>query len=78
MALGDKDNNIHICIEYNGEQHYQPIDFFGGEASFQKQQERDARKEIYCLENNIVLIWIPYWQYDEIDNILFSLFENKK
>ena len=78
FVIFDKDNNIHICIEYNGEQHYQPIDFFGGEASFQKQQERDARKEIYCLENNIVLIWIPYWQYDEIDNILFSLFENKK
>lgn len=58
--------NIHekqIVIEYNGRQHYQPVDFFGGIEGFLKQQERDNIKKDYCLKNNIELIVIPW--YDE-------------
>ena len=52
-----------IVIEYNGRQHYQPVDFFGGIEGFLKQQERDNIKKDYCLKNNIELIVIPW--YDE-------------
>ena len=34
----------NILIEYNGEQHYRPIDYFGGEKQFEIQQEHDRRR----------------------------------
>ncbi len=48
------------AIEYNGIQHYQPIEWFGGNAGFQAQQERDLDKIEYCKNNDINLIIIPY------------------
>lgn len=68
FVILDKNNQIISCIEYNGEQHYNPIEFFGGEETFKKQQERDNRKIEYCKEHDIKLLWIPYWKYDEIDS----------
>lgn len=53
-------------IECQGEQHYRPIDFFGGEEQFKKQKEYDNKKIFYCKENNIKFIEIPYWDYDKI------------
>jgi hypothetical protein len=34
-----------IAIEYNGIQHYKPIEFFGGVEGYQKNIERDRRKQ---------------------------------
>jgi hypothetical protein len=47
-------------IEFDGQQHFYPIDHFGGEQQFQIQQERDNYKNQWCKENNIPLIRIPY------------------
>lgn len=55
--------SLSLGIEYQGQQHYQPIDFFGGEIGFQKVIERDKRKAEICKKNNIILI---YWKYNEI------------
>lgn len=61
-------NGILIkLIEFDGEQHYKPIAYFGGEEKFKIQQERDKRKNQYCKENNINLLRIPYWDYDKIN-----------
>src|ERR1035437_784319 len=51
---------LNTCIEYNGRQHYQSIDYFGGEKAFKSQQKRDAIKIKYCKVNNINLIIIRY------------------
>ena len=32
-----------IGVEYQGKQHFEPIEFFGGEESFIRNQERDYR-----------------------------------
>ena len=53
-------------IEYDGEQHFESIDFFGGEEKLKLQQERDERKNKWCKENNIRLIRIPYTEYDNL------------
>lgn len=58
-----EENGKRFAIEYNGQQHYEAVDFFGGEEALQKQQQRDREKEKFCKENNIELIIIPY--YDE-------------
>ena len=55
--------NVKYAIEYNGIQHYEETSFF--RASLAEQQKRDATKKMYCEENNIQLIIIPYWLSDE-------------
>lgn len=77
FVIFDNQNNIKKCIEYNGEQHYKPIELFGGEKAFQKQKERDERKRKWCKKNNIELLEIPYIDYDNISlEYLFSDFPN--
>lgn len=63
-----------LClIEYDGEQHFKPVEFFGGKEAFQKQQERDQKKNKWCKENNIPLLRIPYTDYEQLDaEYLFS------
>jgi very-short-patch-repair endonuclease len=67
--------DYNICIEYDGIQHFKPIDFFGGEKSFSECKEKDNMKTDYCAENNISLIRIPY--YDNVDNYM-NLIKNYK
>ncbi len=52
------DNNI--IIEYDGEQHFTAIDYFGGKEGLKKTQRRDKIKTNYCIDNGITLIRIPY------------------
>jgi len=50
----------NICIEYDGEQHYKVIKYWGGENGFLMRQKRDKIKTDYCKDNNIKLIRIRY------------------
>lgn len=50
----------NICIEYNGIQHYQKVDRFGGEDTFNYQKYNDSIKINFCKENNINLLIISY------------------
>jgi hypothetical protein len=59
---------LNICIEYDGEQHFRPVDFYGGEENFKIQKSRDLIKSNYCNLNNIKLIRISY--KDDIKNII--------
>lgn len=56
------ENGIKFLIEYQGKQHYEPSDFFGGETTFILQQKYDNMKKEYCKKNNIQLLIIPYWE----------------
>lgn len=47
-------------IEYDGKQHFEPIQFFGGQEGFEKTKIRDEIKNTYCNVNNIPLLRIPY------------------
>lgn len=60
--------DYNICIEYDGLQHFEPVDFFGGEEGFRKRQLNDEIKTKYCQENNIKLLRIRYDQ--DVTNIL--------
>jgi len=51
-----------FAIEYQGRQHYEPIEFFGGEAAFIEQIKRDELKKQLCKENGVKLIYWPYNQ----------------
>lgn len=66
-------NDYQIAIEYQGEQHYRPIECFGGEMKFKLQQKHDNIKREYCKNNNIKLLEIPYFKNvnEELNNFLF-------
>ena len=51
---------FNTCIEFNGLQHYFPVNFFGGEERFKNQLKLDKIKRDYCFTNNIKLIVISY------------------
>lgn len=63
----------NLCIEFNGLQHYKPVDFFGGEFYYNEIIKRDKIKEEYCLSNNIKLLTIKYGtKKEEIEEIIYS------
>jgi len=61
---------LNIAVEFDGEQHFKAIKFFGGEEGLKKTQERDKIKNDYCKNNNIELIRIPYTDFDKVEEIL--------
>jgi len=68
-------SSILCAIEYDGQQHFSPINFGSENAEkplkeFKTRKICDAIKNKYCADNGIPLIRIPYWEYDNIDAIL--------
>jgi hypothetical protein len=49
-----------IGIEFQGKQHYEPIEHFGGIETFKKNQERDLRKKDLFKKNNAHLIEVTH------------------
>lgn len=68
--FNNDDNYLKMLIEYDGEQHFKSVECFGGKDKFKEQIRRDKIKNRYCIDNNIPLIRIPYWEYDNIEYIL--------
>lgn len=62
----------NLIIEYDGIQHFEIREHFGGETEFNKTILRDKIKTQYCLDNNIDLLRISY--KENITNILSKLF----
>lgn len=62
----------NILIEYDGKQHF-ILNSFGKDMwHFVDIKIRDTVKDVYCKNNNITLIRIPYWEFDNIENILME------
>jgi len=49
-----------IIFEYDGRQHFKPIDFYGGDKKFIERINNDREKNSYCKNKNIKLVRIPY------------------
>ena len=49
---------LEVALEYQGLQHDQPVEFFGGENGFENTQRRDARKYRLCKKHGVRLIYI--------------------
>lgn len=63
-------NGEKMLLEFDGLEHFQPIDYFGGEEKFNIRKRNDSIKNEYCKNNNIKLIRISYLDYDNIEEIL--------
>lgn len=62
--------DYNLCIEYDGLQHFKPVNYFGGIKSFNLQIKNDSLKNKYCLENQIKLLRIKYTDFNNIELIL--------
>ena len=60
FAIFDDDGNLDFLIEYQGKQHYEPSQKFGGKRGLYQQQFNDNKKRRFCALNDIKLIEIPY------------------
>ena len=53
-------NKHEFLIECQGEQHYRPVEHFGGEKRFLIQQEHDKRKRDFALNYGFDFLELPY------------------
>jgi hypothetical protein len=72
-----QNEKLKLVIEFDGIQHFEPTDFAGKGEEWAKEQfeeslKRDQIKNQYCKDNNIPLLRIPYWDYDNIEEILYN------
>lgn len=61
---------FNALIEFDGRQHYEIIEHFGGVDEFINIKIRDTFKTEYCKNNNIPLLRIRYDEFKNINNIL--------
>lgn len=65
-------DNINMCIELDGIQHFKPVKRFFGEEGLKITQKHDSIKNKYCEDNHINLLRIPYTQFNNIEQILIE------
>jgi hypothetical protein len=63
--LGQQHLDIYIpelrtAVEYQGQQHTQPVGFFGGEAALEATQQRDDEKRRKCAQHAVRLIYVTH------------------
>ena len=69
--------DFKIAIEYDGKYHHE-IKYYKNKTREECKKEfelikfRDSIKNKYCIENKIKLIRIPYWEFNNIEKILFD------
>ena len=68
----------NCCVEFDGRQHFEVVGAFGGLNGFIDTKIRDTIKTEFCKKNDINLIRIPYWDIDNIKNILLDKIINKQ
>ena len=59
---------FNLFIEYDGKQHFEPVDYFGGEEALKHTQKNDKIKNEWADKNNYKLIRIPY--YEDVNDVL--------
>ena len=73
----------NIAIEYDGIQHFKPIDFAGkgqkwARERFREDKQRDFLKNKLCHIYKINLIRIPYWNFKNLKNYILKIFKREK
>lgn len=67
-------SEFNFGIEYDGEQHYMPIEYFGGENYFKVLQERDISKNQKCADNNCKLFRVRYsYTKEDLEELVYNI-----
>ncbi|MGL5714545.1 MAG: hypothetical protein ACRCX2_16110 [Paraclostridium sp.] len=63
--------SLNLIIEFDGEHHFKPIrKSRKAKAYFLKVKINDSIKDKYCIEHNLRILRIPYWDMNTIETIL--------
>lgn len=65
-------------IEYQGIQHFKPIERFGGVKALKSNIMRDSIKEKFCLDNDIPLLKINYKKFNDIESLTKNFIKRVK
>lgn len=69
--------DFNVLIEYQGEQHYRPV-YYSSEPKEQAERRHqyvvfhDELKREYCHKHSIPLIYVPFWEFENLDSYLFD------
>lgn len=69
-------SDYNLIVEIMGEQHERPIDYFGGDESFEKLIQHDKMKRDYLKQNNIHCLDIWYYEFDKMEKIILDKIQN--
>lgn len=72
FAILNKTNDLFGLIEYDGYQHFKPVDYFGGNDALIEIKRKDEIKNKYCRDNDILLLRIPYTKKKNINEIILE------
>ena len=64
-AIFDDNQKLTSLIEFDGEQHF-PNNTASNFYDYEATHQRDIIKNQYCIQNNIPLIRIPYWEKNNL------------
>ena len=82
FAIFDKNKELSFLLEYDGIQHINGTRFSPrkeeNEEKFMKIQIYDKQKNDYCDKNNIDLLRIPHWEFDNIEGIVVGKLKEKE
>lgn len=62
----------NIAIECQGIQHFESIEYFGGDKSFYERIKRDNEKKKLCEENNVIILY-----YSELESLPTNVITSK-
>ncbi len=68
-------NGKSLFIEFDGLQHFEATEFFGGKESFKKRRYHDLIKSSYCYNNNQHLLRISHRNLSHTKQIVESVIE---
>lgn len=68
-------SNFNLAIEFDGIQHFRPVERFGGQTEFEDTQLRDRIKNEFCQENGISLLRIRYDEINDTEKLIESFID---
>ena len=78
FAILNKEDSVEYIIEYDGKQHYEPIDYFDGVEGYKRLVQNDEIKNEYCKSNNIPLYRLPYYLSEtELKNNVINIIKRR-
>ena len=71
-------NNRLVFIEFDGEQHFKPINQWKGKKGYEERKKADIEKNQYCRKNGIPLLRIRYDQIHLISDMINDFLKNNE
>jgi hypothetical protein len=68
---------LMLAFEYQGEQHYTPVEPWGGEEALKRTIKRDTEKRALCSSHGILLVEVPF-TWNRVDEHLLQIIKDER